>query len=119
MSDCLVERRADQREAPNYKHLPLSSAGNSELQISSSQLPALARRGAEFSSVSRVSDRERLLQIRREEIKSQHHDQIWTKLAHGGPYRKVRLLQTPHPCLQALTDCANYLFILAARYLAK
>lgn len=35
------------------------------------------------------SEQERAMQKRRKDRKEQYHKQVWTKEAHGGPYRKV------------------------------
>ena len=37
-----------------------------------------------------ASEAEIIAEKRRQDRKEQYHKQVWTKAAHGGPYRKVR-----------------------------
>ena len=43
-------------------------------------------------SSSAMSDTERAMEKRREAREEQYYREVWTKAAHGGPYKKVTLL---------------------------
>ena len=47
----------------------------------------------ETTSIIAASDAKRAAEKRRKDRKEQYHSQVWTKAAHGGPYRKVRLAE--------------------------
>ena len=76
--------------------------------------PAWRRDGQEFSSQSLVKEREQQMGIRRAETRSQHHKTIWTKMAHGGPYRKVQYQILACKIIHSLRDwisCRFYAYI--------
>lgn len=60
---------------------------------STSQIIRCTRVDRDFSNGKLVLKREELMLQRRREREDQHYKQIWTKGAHGGPYRKVHPLQ--------------------------
>ena len=71
-----------------------------EAHISSSLVAPRTRGSDGYDSSWQVAERERAMEQRRKERESQHHTQIWTKAAHGGPYRKVKA----HPLASGSCD---------------
>lgn len=69
----------------------------------SSQALAISRTGDGFSDGQQIVEREKSMASRRQSRDEQHYKQIWTKDAHGGPYRKVGCL-SKHAKQQQ--DCA-------------
>ena len=57
--------------------------------LSSSLVLTSQRRRDASDIVSSTSEIEATARQRRADRERQHHKQIWTKAAHGGPYRKV------------------------------
>ena len=67
-------------------------SGTSISNSSSSLFIAKSRVDEDFCSSLQIREREAAMVQRKLDREQHHHRQIWTKDAHGGPYRKVLCL---------------------------
>ena len=60
--------------------------------LACTSLGIVSQRGHEENAgILAVSESVKAAERRSKDRKEQYHSQVWTKAAHGGPYRKVRL----------------------------
>ena len=83
-----------QRQALQIIHSSDSAEKSECKSLACTSLGSFTQRSHEDKmGILATAQAEKVAEKRRKDRKEQYHSQVWTKAAHGGPYRKVSLIQ--------------------------